>query len=301
MFWSFADIPSLAGRTFLVTGANSGIGLEAARLLAEKGARVVLACRSLDKGREAQASLAAGPHELVRLDLASLASVREAAAEVRERIGPLDALVNNAGVMALPRSTTADGFEMQIGTNHLGHFALTGLLLDTLRPNGRVVTVSSGVHWAGRLDFDDLMGERHYQKWVAYCQAKLANMVFALELARRFRDAAMPLASVACHPGYAATNLQTAGPRQEGAAFTETVFKVSNFLFAQSATAGAWPTVEAAAGEKVRNGDVIGPLFFGFGPPRKDVVNPVARDGAAADRLWKVSEELTGVRYLSGG
>ena len=298
MFWSLDALPDLAGSTILVTGANSGIGLEAARMFARRGARVVLACRSLDKGREALASLTGGPHELLRLDLADLASVRAAATEVRDRIGRLHVLVNNAGVMALPRATTADGFEMQFGTNHLGHFALTGLLLDQIEDHGRVVTVSSGVHWFGRLDFDDLMGERHYDKWRAYFQAKLANMTFALELARRLRDAARPIASVACHPGYASTNLQGVGPRQEGSAFGVAMFKVGNFLFAQSATAGAWPTVEAAVGARVKNGEVYGPMFFGFGPPRRDGVNPAARDGAAAERLWKVSEELTGVRFL---
>lgn len=205
--WTADDIPDMAGRRAIVTGANSGIGYHTALQLARHGASVVLACRSAERGLRAfERVKAAAPDAAITLgslDLADLSSVRRFAAEQQE---PLDILVNNAGVMAIPRRTTADGFEMQFGTNHLGHFALTGLLLPALQaaPSPRVVTVTSGVAWTGRLRFDDLQGERGYRRWAAYGQAKLANLLFAKELDRRVSG----LTSVAAHPGYAATNLQ---------------------------------------------------------------------------------------------
>ena len=217
MTWSSADIPDLTGRSIVVTGANSGIGLEAATSLAAHGAVVTLAVRDVDRGSAAADRIrAASPQaqvEVARLDLADLASVREfAAVWTAAHPDGLDVLVNNAGVMAIPRRETADGFEMQLGTNHLGHFALTGLLVGSLRPAGRVVTVSSGAHRFGRMDFDDLQSES-YQKWRVYGQSKLANILFALELHRRAEAAGADLRSIAVHPGYAATNLQSVGPR----------------------------------------------------------------------------------------
>src|SRR5271167_2998976 len=225
--WTTDDIPPLAGRIAVVTGANSGLGFETALALARAGARVVLACRDEAKGGDAldriRQAVPAADVRLDRLDLADLASVREFAADFSAGHGGLDLLLNNAGVMAIPRRETADGFEMQFGTNHLGHFALTGLLLDRLlaRPGARVVTVSSTAAMIGRIRFDDLQGSRRYGKWTAYGQAKLANQLFALELDRRATDCGVDLVSVAAHPGYAATNLQAVGPRMSGSRIME--------------------------------------------------------------------------------
>jgi NAD(P)-dependent dehydrogenase (short-subunit alcohol dehydrogenase family) len=304
--WTEADIPDQRGRTAVVTGANSGIGFQAARALAEHGARVVLAVRDPDKGEAAAervvmgAPQAARP-EVRRLDLADLASVRAFAEAFGE---PLDLLVNNAGVMALPRRTTADGFEMQFGTNHLGHFALTGLLLDRLleRPGARVVTVSSGAHRTGRIRFDDLQGERRYQRWLAYGQSKLANLLFAAELQRRATAAGLDLLSVAAHPGYASTNLQVRGAQMDGSTIKEQGALLLNRLVGQSEEMGALPTLYAATAPDVRGGGYFGPdgPFEGRGHPRPVGRSGAARDEAVARRLWEVSEELTGVRYLSG-
>jgi NAD(P)-dependent dehydrogenase (short-subunit alcohol dehydrogenase family) len=302
--WTDAQIPDQSGRTAVVTGANSGIGFQAARRLAQHGARVVLAVRDADRGEAAAERIAmdggAPRPEVRRLDLADLASVRAFAEGFGE---PLDVLVNNAGVMALPRRTTADGFEMQLGTNHLGHFALTGLLLDRLleRPGARVVTVSSGAHRMGRVRFDNLQGERHYQRWLAYGQSKLANLLFAAELQRRATAAGLDLLSVAAHPGYASTNLQVRGAQMDGSALKEHGAVLLNRLVGQSDDMGALPTLYAATSPDVRGGGYFGPdgPFESRGHPR-----PVGRSGAARDpetarRLWEVSEDLTGVRYLS--
>ena len=216
--WTAADIPDQSGRTVIVTGANSGLGLNTARELARAGAHVVLACRNLDKGEAARAGIAAqvpgAELELEALDLSSLDSVRSFAQTFRDGHDGLDLLINNAGVMATPRRHTADGFELQFGTNHLGHFTLTAQLLDMIegRTDGRVVTLSSNAHKMGRIAFDNLGGERHYFRWRAYAQSKLANLLFALELDRRLRAAGSSVKSLAAHPGYASTNLQHAGP-----------------------------------------------------------------------------------------
>ena len=303
MAWNIDDLPDLSDRTVLVTGANSGIGWEAARLLARRGARVVMACRSPEKARDAvariHATLPTARLDLVRLDLGSLASVRACAAEVTERFGALDVLVNNAGIMAIPRALTEDGFEVQLGTNHFGHFALSGLLLGALRKSAapRIVTVSSGVHWAGRIAFDDLTGERRYDKWAAYAQSKLANLLFTFEAHRRFEAAGVGVAAVACHPGYASTNLQGVGPAQEGSAFGAWMMKVGNSVVAQSAEMGALPTVHAAVAPDVVSGEVYGPAWFGWGYPVRDRVRATAKDPATAARLWEESERLTGVSW----
>jgi NAD(P)-dependent dehydrogenase (short-subunit alcohol dehydrogenase family) len=239
--------------------------------------------------------------ELMDLDLSSLASVRTFAASLLDRFDQLDVLVNNAGVMAIPRSETADGFEMQLGTNHLGHFALTGLLLDRLlaTPSSRVVTLSSYVHHAGKIDFDDLMGVKHYGKWPAYCQSKLANLMFHLELDRRLRAGGHGTISVACHPGYASTNLQFVGPEQEGSRLMGRMMALANRMVAQDARGGAWPTVLAATSPSAASGDFYGPsgVMEIKGPPAKAKVAKKARDREVAARLWTVSEELTGVRF----
>jgi NAD(P)-dependent dehydrogenase (short-subunit alcohol dehydrogenase family) len=303
--WTAADMPDLGSRKIVVTGANSGIGYEAALEFARAHATVVLACRSLDRANAAaeqiRRAVSGAAVEAMELDLASLASVR-AFAEAFKRTHPsLDVLVNNAGVMALPYRKTADGFEMQIGTNHLGHFALTGLLLDPLlaADGARVVTVSSTAHRFGKIRFDDLNWERGYRKWMAYCQSKLANLLFMFELNRKAHRAGAKLISVACHPGYAATNLQAAGPRMTGAAFMEWGSEWANRILAQSAAMGALPTLYAAAAPDVKGGDYIGPDGFQemWGHPAKVSCSAAARDEAIAARLWSVSEDLTHVRY----
>lgn len=307
MGYTSKDLAPQKGRIFVITGANSGIGLEAALALAGAGARVVMACRDPGRAGEALARIkAAAPSaevDTVKLDLASLASVRAAADELRGRLPRIDVLVNNAGVMALPERKTADGFEMQIGTNHLGHFALTGLLLGHIDPSaGRVVNVSSMMHRRGKMNFDDLMGERGYSKWPAYGQSKLANLLFTFELHRRLRAAGSKIKSVACHPGYSSTNLQGVGARMEGSSFGEWVMSLGNKIMAQPAEAGAWPTLYAATGGDIESGDYTGPsgLQEMRGPAVKVGCTKAARSEEDAKRLWTMSEELTGVKYTFG-
>jgi len=303
--WSARDIPSQAGRVAVVTGANSGLGLVTARELARAGARVVMGCRDTSRGEAARTTLVRqvpdADVEVRRLDLASLASVREFADQMHADLSALDLLVNNAGVMAIPRQLTEDGFEQQFGTNHLGHFALTGLLLPLMgnAQGSRVVTVSSTAHKPGRIDFDDLMGERSYRKWTAYYQSKLANLLFAYELQRRCAAANISTISVAAHPGYAATNLQHVGPRMEGSRIGALVMTLGNSLLAQSDEKGALPQLYAATAPDVRGGDYYGPdgIAEGRGHPKRVDSTKASKDQAAARRLWDVSEELTGVRY----
>jgi NAD(P)-dependent dehydrogenase (short-subunit alcohol dehydrogenase family) len=303
--WSAAQIPDLSGRTVVVTGGNSGLGFEAARALARRGAHVVLACRSEPNASRALAALRAespaAQVEARRLDLASLASVRDFAKGFLERERSLHALVNNAGVMALPRCETADGFEMQLGTNHLGHFALTGLLLPALlaTPGARVVNLSSTMHKIGRMRWDDLHGRRRYQKWTAYGQSKLANLLFTYELERRLCARGAPVISVACHPGYAATNLQYAGPRMEGSSFGELQMRWMNRLLSQSAEMGALPTLYAATADDVKGAEYFGPGGFAelWGPPRRVRSSRRSHDAGDAARLWDFSLEATGVGY----
>ncbi len=303
--WTTADIPDLSERTAVVTGANSGLGFETALALARSGAQVILACRNPTKGAGAldriKEVVPDARVELRALDLADLEAVRRFADGVVSDPGSLDLLVNNAGVMAIPRHESVDGFEMQLGTNHLGHFALTGLLLDALlaRHGARVVTVSSQVATAGRIRFDDLQSTRRYGKWRAYSQAKLANQLFMLELDRRVRSRGVDLVSVGAHPGYAATNLQGVGPRMSGSGFTEKITDLGNSLFAQSAAAGALPSLYASTAPDVRGGQYFGPdrLFHMRGHPVAVPIVRAARDDATARRLWDVSVQLTGVRF----
>src|SRR5918998_4543153 len=298
MGWTAADIPDQTGRRAVVTGANSGIGLAAARELARRGAAVVLACRNAAKGEAALADVhAAAPRAdvtLAALDLADLGSVRAFAAT---QDAPLDLLVNNAGLMAPPRRTTKDGFELQLGTNHLGHFALTGLLLDRLRaaPDARVVTLTSGAHHAGRINFGNLMGERRYFRWAAYAQSKLANLLFMRELDRRARAAGLRLTSLAAHPGYAATNLQSAAPPK----LDRMVMAVLNRTVAQDAEAGALPPLHPAPPPDVPRGSPVPPGGPGELPGSPHLAGMSARsaDPEVARRLWDVSERLTGVTY----
>jgi len=291
--WSTAEIPDQSGRVAVVTGANSGLGLIDARALAQAGARVVMACRNVEKG-EAAAREIDGDVEVRELDLADLSSVRGFAGGVD---GPLDLLINNAGVMAPPRRLTRDGFESQLGTNHLGHFALTGLLLGRLlaAPAPRVVTESSAAHRMGQINFADLQGEHRYVRWLAYGQSKLANLLFCFELQRRATEAGSALLSLAAHPGYARTNLQFAAPPVHERA----MMAVTNLLIAQSAEMGALPTLYAATAEDLPGGSFVGPDGFleQRGHPHLVTAARRAYDEDAARRLWEVSEELTGVRY----
>jgi NAD(P)-dependent dehydrogenase (short-subunit alcohol dehydrogenase family) len=287
-------IPGLAGKTVIVTGANSGIGHAAAAALAGAGATVVLAVRDQAKGEVAAAAVP-GMTEVRPLDLASLDSVRAFAAAWQ---GDIDLLINNAGVMIPPLSRTADGFELQFGTNHLGHFALTNLLLPHVAADGRVVTVSSDAHKSGAIDFDDLNWERkRYRPWRAYGQSKLANLLFTTELQRRLTEAGSTVKATAAHPGYAATNLQShSGSRLLAFAMEH----VGNRLIAQDAAGGALPTLYAAVAD-IPGGSFAGPSGpFGLGlrgAPKLVARSAAARDAEAARRLWLVSEELTGVAF----
>jgi NAD(P)-dependent dehydrogenase (short-subunit alcohol dehydrogenase family) len=299
--WTTEQIPDQTGRTAVVTGANSGLGLVCARELARAGATVVLACRSAERGtaavQEISQAVPGAQLELASLDLSSLASVEAFAEHLRSTHDGFELLLNNAGVMAPPRRVTADGFELQLGTNLLGHFALTGRLLAALegRTDARVVTLSSIAHRTGRINFDDLQSERRYSRWRAYGQSKLADLLFALELDRRLRAAGSPVKSLAAHPGYAATHLQSAAVPT----LDRLVMVVTNALFAQSADRGALPPLYAATEPGLEGGLYIGPDGPGEfrGSPRQVSPNRAARDEAVAARLWAVSEELTGVRF----
>ncbi|MFD9092147.1 oxidoreductase [Streptomyces collinus] len=304
--WTTADIPDQSGRTAVVTGANGGLGYVTARELARKGARVVLACRSETRGREAAERLLkevpGAKAEVRRLDLGDLTSVRYFAARLPyERI---DLLINNAGVMALPRGTTADGFETQFGVNHLGHFALTGLLAPALlaTPGARVVTVSSLMHALAGIDLRDLGGGRHYRRWTAYARSKTANLLFTHELARRFAACDADVVAAAAHPGYADTGLQTAGPRAEGRRVAERLMRLGNQVFAQPAEAGALPTLYAATAPGVRPDSFYGPSFAMWqGAPAPSWRAPWAKDDRMAARLWAASVRLTGVDFSPSG
>lgn len=303
--WSATDVPDQRGRTALVTGASSGLGLEAAIALAAAGARVVLGCRDERRGavavRTVRERTPRAEVEVLALDLASLESIRRAATDLAGRHDGLDLLVNNAGVMATPLRRTVDGFEQQIGVNHLGHFALTGLLLDQLRAaaSPRVTTVSSVAHRRGRIDLDDLLWEhRRYRPWGAYCQSKLANLLFTLELARRTEAAGMTLTATAAHPGLAATSLArdlsvTRLPLVGGA-----VRGLTGHL-GQSAAQGALPVLFAATMPDVLNGDYLGPdgRMEHSGGPTRVSRSERAADADMAAALWVRSEQLTGVRY----
>jgi NAD(P)-dependent dehydrogenase (short-subunit alcohol dehydrogenase family) len=299
--WTADQIPDQTGRLAVVTGGSSGLGVITARELARKGARVVLAVRSTSKGEQVAKEIrSAVPNAVVEvreLDLASLDSVRAFAERWGQDEAALDLLINNAGIMMTPAQKTSDGLELQFGTNHLGHFALTGLLLEALGRAGaaRVVTVSSIEHKPGHIHFDDLQLERGYAPRKAYQQSKMANAVFGIELDRRLRAAGSPVLSVLAHPGYSATNLQSTGPTGV-AAFA---MKIGNAVVAQKPERGALPQLYAATAPSVAGGQFFGPS--GFQEMRGDVTEvqavPEARDPDIGQRLWAVSEELTGVSF----
>ena len=293
--WTFDNIPDQSGRVAVVTGANSGIGYETAHRLAARHARVVMACRNLDKAEAAKARILNDvPHaalQVMPLNLSSLASVQAFAEAFLAEHERLDLLINNAGVMIPPYSTTEEGFELQFGTNHLGHFALTGRLLPLINrtPKARIVTVSSGAHRFGTIDFDNLNAEKGYAKWRFYGQSKLANLLFTYELQRRLEAAGQTTISVAAHPGWTATNLQ----QHTGLA------QFFNRFFAMPPEQGALPTLFAATASSVSGGTFYGPDGFleMNGYPTQVHSNQRSHDQAVATRLWAVSEQLTGVRF----
>ena len=304
--WDEQSIPDQSGKVALITGANSGIGWDTARALAEHGAHVVMACRTRSKATEAKARIDAlkprGQVSIVDLDLASLTSVHAAAEVVLAQHEQLHLLINNAGVMAMPHLRTAEGFEMQIGTNHLGHFAWTGLLLNRVMAtlDSRVIVVASNAHKFGKMDFDDLLWEKSYKSWGAYGRSKLANLLFAYELQRRLEQAKSATIVVAAHPGGARTSLGTPSPGFGGK--IATILRPAIMLAMQPAKMGALPTLRAAVDPAAKGGDYFGPDKFAEsrGHPVKVTSNVRSRNPGDAERLWAASERLTGVTYHLG-
>ena len=301
MSWSTSDIPDLTGRRALVTGATSGLGYETALELLRHGAEVMIAARNPDKSQQAAKRLAAASGrdepEILDLDLSDLTRVKDAVEQFKH--DRLDLLVNNAGVMAPPQRQTADGFELQIGTNHLGHFALTARLLPLLlkAENPRVVTVSSFMHKTVRgISQADFRADNGYDKWSIYSKSKLANVLFMLELDRRARAAGSNLLSAGSHPGYARTHLQTSGPQLGGINLETRLLAIGTNLVAQSAAAGAWPSLYAATKPDLRPGSYVGPSFFEYrGKPKLVSPTRTAQDPELAQRLWAWSVDATGV------
>jgi len=299
--WTEQDAPDQTGRVCVVTGANSGLGLETSSKIASRGATVVMACRNLDKAEAAARQVraaAADPDrvEILELDLTSLDSVRRAAEQLVKQHDTVDLLINNAGVMMTPRTSTADGYELQFGTNHLGHFALTGLVLPAMQqvPGSRIVTISSGGHRFGTIHLDDLQLERGYGRLKAYAQSKLANLLFTFELERRLRAAGAETRALAAHPGMASTDLERNLP-----AFTKPFQLLIKPLITQSAEMGALPQVRAALDPAATGGEYWGPSGFQevMGPPVRVRARRLAHDEDIQRRLWEISEELTGITY----
>ncbi len=304
--WTAADIPNLAGKTAIVTGSTAGLGLVAATELAAHGASVTLAVRDVARGEKvARAIIDAYPEASVQvalLDLTSLASIREFATGYIKSHKRLDILINNAGIMGVPtRETTADGFEAQFGTNHLGHFALTGLLLPVISKTkgARIVTVSSNLHKTGRMNFDDLMGEKSYKPWAAYGQSKLANLLFTSELQRRLEKAKIDAIAVAAHPGWSNTSLMKSGPMKGRSKFMTGLAQWVTDRMAQPGTMGALNELYAATAADVHGNEYFGPdgKSEQKGYPRKVDRSQFAKNAADAKRLWDVSEKLTGISY----
>ena len=295
--WTVNDIPDLHGRIAVVTGANSGLGLETTKALAARGAHVIMACRSAEKGRaaldEVKKRTPGASLELAALDLAALDSVHEFAAHIQRSYECLDLLFNNAGIMAIPRRETRDGFEMQFGTNHLGHFALTGLLLSILlaTPQSRVITTTSFVRYVSKVDFDDINHQRSYGRWPAYGQSKTANLLFAFELQTRLAQAGATTISVAAHPGYAETNLQSTSATESGSAIEQFFYKAISIA--------SQPQLYAGTALTIFGGELVGPGGFLDlrGYPKVEARARKEYDRAAAQRLWDISVEMTGVDY----
>ncbi len=304
--WDYEDIDDQTGKVFVVTGANSGLGLWATKGLAANNATVVMACRSRDRAESARDEIKKEYPEadldIILLDLGSLESVRQFADEFNQHYDRLHGLLNNAGIMQPPYRTTEDGFELQMGVNHFGHFALTGLVLDKIKstPGARVVVQSSGAHeMADGIDFDDMNNQESYSRTGAYARSKLANLLFAFELDRKFKEHEVDALAMGVHPGYTATNLQSSGPSLDGWSLFSILYKFTNTLFAQSVEMGALPLLYGAVGPDVNGGDYVGPRgFFGMrGYPGRTEASDTACDEDLAKELWVRSEELTGVTY----
>jgi len=303
--WTIDQIPLQKGKIAVVTGANSGLGFFTSRALAFKGAKVIMACRNMEKGEKARHRLMAEgaivEPEVWQLDLASLESVRQFAQKFSGSGNRLDLLINNAGLMAIPYQRTEDGFEMQFGVNHLGHFALTALLWPHLTEAGqsRVVQVSSLAHYMGKIRFEDLHWGKGYKKWGAYGMSKLANLLFVHELAAKVKEAGSTVTAAAAHPGYADTELQAKGARMKGSSLGAGSFNLANWLVAQSAEMGALPSLYAATAGEVEQGAYFGPGGFMKlrGWPVPDTPSPSLITSEVAGKLWKVSEELTGTEF----
>ena len=303
--WTQRNIPSQKGKLAIVTGANSGIGFYTTRGLALSGARVIMACRNAEKAEQAaqmlRTQIPGAQVDLIPLDLSSMESIQAFADTYRAQFEHLDLLINNAGVMALPLRKTAEGFEMQFGVNHLGHFALTGQLLPALlaAPAARVVTVSSMVHLFSRINFANLNAEQRYRKWSAYGQSKLANLLFAYELERRLEAANAPVISVGTNPGYTSTNLQLAGPQMADSRLAEGIQRFANRTLAQSAGTSALTSLYAATAPDVQGGDYIQPAVLTiWGYPTHSQSSRASRRQEDAARLWQISEEMTGIEYM---
>lgn len=304
--WSYSDIPDQDGKIAIVTGANSGLGYFTAKGLAEKGCKVIMACRNTEKGERARSSLmkttpGADLH-VMQLDLAELASVRNFASEFASQYEKLDLLINNAGLMAIPRRETADGFEMQFGVNHLGHFALTGLLFGLLKSTGgsRIVTVSSMAHNMGNIRFDDINWEKGYNKWKAYGMSKLANIHFTLEMADRVLARGIEMKVLMAHPGYADSKLIEKGPEMNGSNFLVKAGRLLNKMVAQSTEMGALPTLYAATAPEAVHRAYYGPRRMGGmrGYPERTFPNKKKLSKDVQQELWRLSESMTGVSFL---
>jgi NAD(P)-dependent dehydrogenase (short-subunit alcohol dehydrogenase family) len=302
--WTAQDMPDQTGRTVIITGANSGLGLESAMQLARKGAHLIMACRDLARSQsaldEVKAKVPDASLNLMQLDLGSLASVRTFAEAYRERYQTLDILLNNAGLMATPRRETQDGLEMQLGVNHLAHFALTAHLIDLLiaTPGSRVVSVSSSANWYGTINFDDLMGKHTYSRYGAYGQSKLANVVFANELQRRLEQAGTSTISNSAHPGLVMTNLQSRAAHDSGSGWEKIVYGFLGSWMAHPVHSGVLPQLYAATAPQAEGGAFYGPGFLHLrGGPKRVKPNSAALDPAIGHRFWQASEELTGVTF----
>ncbi|MHA1911095.1 MAG: oxidoreductase [Candidatus Kariarchaeaceae archaeon] len=304
--WTEENIPDLTGKIAVVTGANSGTGYEATRALASKGATVVMGCRNLEKAEIAaekiRAKVPEAKLEIIQLDLSDLSSVKKFAETYSAKHEALDMLLNNAGIMMPPYSKTVDGFELQLGTNHFGHFALTGLLLDILiaTEGSRVVNMSSYGHNGGKFDFEDIHLEKSYGRASAYGRSKLANLLFTYELQRKLDAAGIKVLSTASHPGWSATNLQTTGPREGGGGrFMSWSLRFGNFIFAQSAAMGALPMLFGVISLEAEGGAYYGPRGLGGmrGHPKRTKSSDRSHNEEDAQKLWEISEELTGIKY----